>query len=342
MELRPLILKNVTAAPPLFAAPMAGVSHSALRRLISDFGGYGALFTEMLSGRALLHERVGETPFTKVRGQEGTVWFQLALSGHEDIPAVIDRLAAVSPAALDLNAGCPAPEMERVMAGASLFADAGRFTKTLTALRRCWPKALSVKCRLWKTETGWKDEFVKRLRIMEDCGADAVFVHPRFFNEKLKRRARWEFFPWICGQTRLPVIANGDIAAASDVDAVQNAGYFAGVKGLMIGRQAAVRPWIFREFSFGGGGACAALRPAVDYAGVWKRYFEYVNEDFPPEKAIGRLKEFTKYFSCNFFFGNELKRLSQGAPSLDSLYERAIGFLEANPRIVTRPGVSGI
>ena len=336
MDLPPLFLKDRAVSPPLFLAPMAGVTHSAFRRLVSDFGGHGALFTEMLSGRALLHEKIGETPFTKKRRQEGAVWFQLALSGNEDIPAIIDRLNVVSPAALDLNAGCPAPEMERAMAGASLFADAVRFKKVLTTLRQCWPGVLTVKCRLWKTEKGWKDEFVKRLRIIEDCGADAVFVHPRFFNEKLKRKARWEFFPWICRQTRLPVIANGDIAAASDLDAERNAACFAPVQGIMIGRQAVVRPWIFRELS-------ATLSPeTIDYAEVWKRYFEYVNEDFPPEKAIGRLKEFTKYYSCNFFFGHLLQRMSQGAASLDALYEKAMGFLSARPRVVTRPSVSGI
>jgi tRNA-dihydrouridine synthase len=331
---QPLTLKNITIDPPHFLAPMAGVTHSALRRLVSDFGGAGALFTEMLSGRALLHEKVGATPFTKKRAQEGIVWFQLALSGVEDIPAVVDRLAAVSPAALDLNAGCPAPEMEKTGAGVSLFADLRRFESVLKSLRKCWPGTLTVKCRLWKTDAAWKEEFVKRLRIMEDCGADAVFVHPRFFNEKLKRRARWEFFPWICGQTSLPVIANGDIATLADIQ--ENEAGFALVKGIMIGRQAVVRPWIFREILSG------ETPPIVDYAEVWKRYFDYVNEDFPPEKAIGRLKEFTKYFSCNFFFGHQLKSISQSAPSLEALFERAMAFLSAHPQTVERPSVSGI
>jgi tRNA-dihydrouridine synthase len=334
VDIPPLILKGRAVSPALFLAPMAGVTHSALRRLVSDFGGHGALFTEMLSGRALLHEKIGGTPFTRTRPQEGNVWFQLALSGDEDIPAVINRLKNVSPAALDLNAGCPAPEMEKFKTGVGLFEDAERLESVLTRLRENWNGILTIKCRLWKTENNWQNEFAKRLRIIEDCGVDAVFVHPRFFNEKLKRRARWEFFPWICSQTRLPVIANGDIASASDLD--ENVACFAPVKAIMIGRQAVVRPWLFRELS-------AGLAPeTIDYAEVWKRYFEYVNEDFPPEKAIGRLKEFTKYYSCNFFFGHLLQRASQGAPSLDELYERAMGFLTTRPRVVARPSVSGI
>jgi tRNA-dihydrouridine synthase B len=338
MTISPLTLATGVVSPPFFLAPMAGVTHSAFRRLVSDFGGHGALFTEMLSGRALLQEKIGHTPFTKKRLQEGNVWYQLALSGREDIPAVIDRLTTVSPFAIDLNAGCPAPEMEKTGTGAALFTDADRFSAVLRRLREHWGGILSVKCRLWKTDKGWKDEFVKRLRIIEDCGADAVFVHPRFFNEKLKRRARWELFPWICAQTRLPVIASGDVASWTDIE--QNAVSFAPVKGIMIGRQAVVRPWLFRDLAKGAVGG--AQPRAIDYAEVWKRYFEYVNEDFPPEKAIGRLKEFTKYYSCNFFFGHLLKSMSQGASSLDALFERAMGFLSAQPRVVARPSVSGI
>jgi tRNA-dihydrouridine synthase B len=334
MNMQPLGLRGLTVSPPLFLAPMAGVTHSAFRRLVSDFGGHGALFTEMLSGRAVLHENVGESPFTHKRLQEGKVWYQLALSGEEDIPAVVDRLLAVSPAALDLNAGCPAPEMERVGTGVALFSDLKRFASVLATLRKSWDGVLTVKCRLWKTDKDWKVEFLKRLRIIEDCGVDALFVHPRFFNEKLRRRARWEFFEWIAGQTKLPVIANGDIGAADDI--VRNADAFASVKGIMVGRQAAVRPWIFRGLTGD------ASPQTIDYAEVWGRLFNYVNEDFPPEKAIGRLKEFTKYYACNFFFGNQLTGIGQGASSLDMLYDKAMAFLSARPRVVARPSVSGI
>ena len=338
MNQRPLLLKNLAVSPPLFCAPMAGVSHSAFRRLVSDFGGFGALFTEMLLGKALLNENVGATPFTMRRGQEGTVFYQLALNGTEDIPAVVARLGAARPAAIDLNAGCPAPEMERQGAGVSLFEDEARFERTLRSLRRAWPGVLTVKCRLWKSENGWRPQFLRRLAIIEACGADAVTVHPRFFEEKLKRKARWDLFEWICLQTKLPVIANGDIADASDIEL--NAGAFAAVSGVMIGRQAAVRPWIFREFNarlFGG----PAAEP-VHYDAVWNKYYDYVNQDFSPERAIGRIKEFTKYYACNFFFGHQLRTGVQKAKTMQEVYDAAMGFLDKNPVTVGKPMVAGL
>ncbi len=334
-----LSLKNITVSPPLFSAPLAGVTHSAFRRLVSDFGGYGAMFTEMLSGKALLHEKVGESPFTKKRNSEGLVWYQLALNGTEDIEKGLEKLEQVGPAAIDLNAGCPAPEMEKIGTGVSLFADLDRLKTVVTRLRKAWSGVLTVKCRLWKNDQNWKQEFATRIKIIEDCGVDAVTVHPRFFDEKLKRKARWEFFPWVCEQTKMPVIANGDIRGPQDI--FENAEWFYGVSGIMIGRQAVVRPWMFNEF------APLFNMPEktvvnVDYAGIWQRYYEYVTEDFRPEKAIGRLKEFTKYYSCNFFFGQQLKSMAQSALTLETLHEKVTGFLKTNPRVAANPAVSGL
>ena len=98
-----ITLKTSTIKPALFLAPMTGITHSAFRRLVSQHGGYGALFTEMLSGPALLHEDLSTSPFTKTRECEGKVFYQLLLSGTEDIKAILDRISTTSPFGIDLN-----------------------------------------------------------------------------------------------------------------------------------------------------------------------------------------------------------------------------------------------
>jgi tRNA-dihydrouridine synthase len=311
---------------------MAGVTHSAFRRLVSDFGGHGALFTEMLSGRALLHEKIGATPFTIKRGQEGTVWYQLALSGKEDMHRIIDKLMTVSPAALDINAACPAPEVLPQGYGASLFRNAVRLMHVLKTMRGFWDGVLTVKCRIGDDNENWRETFRDRMKLFEDVGVDAVFVHPRFFNEKLKHRARWELFEWICGQTSLPVIANGDIDGAGAMNA--KSALFAPTRGVMIGRIAVVKPWIFRDFG--------KESLPIDYRAVWETFYAYVLEDFPKEKAIGRIKEFTKYFAQNFLFGHELASRVQSAQSLEILYARALAFLSSSPAVTRNPSVAGL
>ena len=101
-----------------------------------------------------------------------------------------------------------------------------------------------------------------------------------------------------------------------------------------IGRMAVVQPWIFAGI--------AAGKPAVDYRDIWRRYYTYVNEDFPPEKAIGRIKEFTTYFARNFFFGHDLYRAVLSSPTLDTARERAEAFLKAEPQLSREPSVAGI
>lgn len=102
----------------------------------------------------------------------------------------------------------------------------------------------------------------------------------------------------------------------------------------MIGRMAAVKPWIFCEFT--------AKAMAIDYVDVWNRFYEYTCEDFRPEKALGRIKEFTAYFARNFIYGHELFRRVQSAPDLAAIKNRASEFLEASPAVEKEPSVMGI
>lgn len=340
--LPPLILKHKQINVPLFAAPMAGITHSAFRRLVSDFGGYGAIFTEMLSGKALLHEQVGSTPFTRRRDSEGRVWYQLLLNGSENLEHIVDRIAGLDPFAIDLNGACPAPEIKRLAGGAALWADYDRLGRVVEKLRSLWNGILTVKCRLGDPRDDWRDHFLNRLRLLETLGIDAIIVHPRFSDEKLKRRARWELFPWIAEHTSLPVIANGDIVSAGDlnqritsVHQARDQGLIQPcIRGIMIGRAAVAMPWIFRQITDG--------PVEVDYLDVWSRYFEYVQDDFPPEKALGRCKEFTGYFARNFFFGHQLDTIARSSPNLDVLREKTVEFLSRHPKTVERISVSGL
>ncbi len=311
---------------------MAGVTHSAYRRLVADFRGYGALFTEMLSARAVCSENLMTSPFTKRRPVEGAVFYQVRFTGTENISQTIEKLSSLEPFGIDVNLGCPAPEIRKGGGGIELFNDRARLARVLESVRRRWKGILTVKCRLGKRSETWQENFADRLKIIGECGIDAITVHPRFSDEKLKRKARWDLFPWIVSQTKLPVIANGDIvdATAPALGLLESGG----CKGLMIGRMAVVKPWIFREFT--------GASEKVDYRDVWTRFYEYTLEDFRPEKAIGRIKEFTAYFSRNFIYGHELFRKVQSAPDLAALKSRAVDFLLASPAVEKEPSVMGI
>jgi tRNA-dihydrouridine synthase len=316
-----ITIKNNQISPPLFLAPMAGITHSAFRRLIADFGGYGALYTEMLSARSIPHDNIITSPFLKRRDHEGTVIYQLTLSGDEPVQPIIDVFNNIDVEYLDINLGCPAPLIKRQGAGKALFDNLNQLEKTLLLYREKWNKTLTVKCRLGDESEGWEERFCKRLELFEQCGIDAVCVHPRFSDDKLKRPARLKLFSWIRTLTKLPLIANGDIGPDECTTLLSSGD----VNGVMIGRLAIIKPWVFKYISSG--------PQNIDHKEVWERMVKYTLEDFPAEKAIYRIKEFSQWYAKNFFFGHEFFRRTQSAPDLQTLKQRALEFLNSGPAL---------
>ena len=331
-QLKPLTLRGVTFDPPLFCAPMANLTHSAWRRLMADYGGCGAVFSEMLSARMMLHEDVATSPWLKRRPGDGKIVYQLLVSDPGRLSTILERLAAIQPDGLDLNCACGAPLITQRGGGAYLADDPDRLRAILRVMRQGFAGPLTVKIRLGRERDGWWDRLVERIRLMEGEGVDAVILHPRFHEDKFRRRARHEVYGELAAVTRLPIIANGDISGLDYVTA--NAELFAPVSGLMVGRLAAAQPWLF--------GRWKNPTLAVDPAELANRLCGYLADDFTPDKAMRRLKVWVPYFACNYVFGHTLFKAVQQAPD----WERAVlclqSFLAANPERLDPISVSGL
>ena len=331
-QLAPLALRGVVFDPPLFCAPMAAVTHSAFRRLLSDFGGTGALFTEMLSARMILREDRERSPCLKRRPREGKLIYQLMVPDTVRLPDIIERLAQLRPDGLDLNAACDAYAAVRQGCGSALFEDAPRLREILRVMRRCFPGPLFVKIRLGRQSEGWRGRLEDRLRLMADEGVDAVTLHPRFFDEKFKRSARHALYGELARQARLPIIASGDLRGPEDLR--EHSAALAPVSGVMVGRMAAACPWVFARWRDPG--------LHVDHAEVWRRLCGYIAEDFAPAPALARLKVIAPYFARNFLFGHTFFKAVNSAPDLAAARRRSEDFLSAGPALVREVSVGGI
>src|SRR5512144_1665508 len=98
-------IRNLRIDPPLLLAPMAGLTHSALRRIMISFGGVGLLSTEMLSAKILPTENPYISPYLIRTGVESPLSYQLLTSTGKDIGRAIDSLHAFKADAVDLNMG---------------------------------------------------------------------------------------------------------------------------------------------------------------------------------------------------------------------------------------------
>lgn len=328
----PLTLRGVVFSPPLFCAPMAGITHSAFRRLVAEYGGYGALWTEMICARNILHEDIVRSPWLKRRPQEGKVIYQLLVVKADRLDEILDRLSVLQPDGVDLNIACPAPSIRRQRGGAHLFEDAERLRDIVRVMRRHVTGPLTVKTRLGRETPEWRERLRERLRLLEDEGVDALTIHPRFAEEKFKRTARHTLLAELAAATRLPIIANGDITGPDFVR--DHAAQLAPAAGLMVGRMAAAQPWCFAKWR--------QPELAVDFLAVWQRLCAYIIEDFPANEALSRIKIVAPYFARNFLFGHTFFTKVQSSSDLATLQARATEFLSQSPDPATHVTLAGI
>lgn len=313
--------------PALFLAPLAGLTHSPFRRLLADFGGYSALYSEMLSGRALFGENFEHSTYIHRREEEGRVVYQLQLNDSDPVEDIVTILVnRCDPWAIDLNLGCPAPSARKRRTGARLFQEEQEVRAILRRIRSVWSGPLSVKFRLGSRKMReYEEHFFRMIDLFGEFDLSWYTLHPRFAEDELRRGPYYSWFPKITGRSTIPLIGNGDIIRASQLDLPQ----FESLSGVMIGRAAICRPWIFREI------ADPDFDPRqLNYQEIWNRLFSYVSEEFRPERAIGRMKQFTTYYGQNFKFGHTLYSSMINVKSLDEIYSAANRFLETEPETV--------
>ncbi|NOY22464.1 MAG: tRNA-dihydrouridine synthase family protein [Acidobacteria bacterium] len=298
---------NIQINPPLVLAPMAGISHLPFRRLIRKYGAPGLFFTEMLSARALPGEQFDWPGFVQCDEEEHPISYQIFASDPRDAEAATQKLCQGPVDIVDLNLSCPAPEIaKKRKAGAHLLNDLDMISRILRAMKSVSTVPVTAKIRLGKTaDRGFLAELAA---VFTENEVAAVTIHPRVTGEKLKRVSRWEYIGYMKEMMTVPVIGNGDVKTREDCLRMFSE---TGCDGVMIGRAAVQKPWIFSTINREG----ADITPEF----LQKCYLEavrLVSDYFEEPRFLGRIKEFTWYFSKNMKFGHHFASLIQNADSL--------------------------
>ncbi len=317
-------LRGLRIDPPLLLAPMAGLTHSALRQILSGFGGVGLLSTEMLSAKRLPSENPGISPFLIRATIEKPLSYQLLISTNRELAPAINALHKFQADAIDLNMGCTAPSVGRLGAGFALMEQPENVHRIVVEARKSTLLPLTAKIRLGVelNEKKLKDFCF----MLEDEGIDMLSVHARLKRESFARRPRWEWIARVKEWLRIPVIANGGIFSVQDAQDCLNV---SGADGLMLGRGAVIKPWLFAEIARDLYG-CKIAEPSVSLPVVYGNFIDLLNDLFRPEYRLGRLKEFTYYFARNYQFGHQLASKVQNSKSVDEARQMAKTFFENN------------
>ena len=230
-----------TLPNPLIVAPMAGVTDRPFRQLCRRLGAGLAVSEMVIADRKLWHTRKSRTRLNH-QGEPEPRSVQIAGGDPDMLADAARQNAEFGAQIIDINMGCPAKKVCNKAAGSALMKDEPLVRAILEAV----VKAVDIPVTL-KMRTGWDHDHRNApviARMAEDAGVQALAIHGRTRADKYHGDAEYDTIAEVKSQVRIPVFANGDITTPEKAKQVLA---HTGADGLLIGRGAQGRPWIFRE-----------------------------------------------------------------------------------------------
>lgn len=236
-----MLIGNHHLTNNLVLAPMAGVTDRPFRQLCRKLGA-GLAVSEMVTSDASLYASRKTLRRLDHTGELAPISVQI-VGNHPGRMAQAAQINAEHGAhIIDINMGCPKKKVCKVAAGSALLQDESLVGDILGAVVRAVDIPVTLKIR-----TGWDTDNrngVQIARIAEDAGVQALSIHGRTRNCGFSGNAEYDTIAAIKQAVSIPVIANGDIDSPQKARQVLQ---HTDADGLMIGRAAQGRPWIFRE-----------------------------------------------------------------------------------------------
>lgn len=236
-----LRIGNVNLDPPLFLAPMAGVTDPPFRTVARSLGCAFA-FTEMISANALAYGSKASFDMLASTAEDRPLGTQIVGCDPEIVRKAADLVAPYAFDILDFNAGCPVHKVVSKGEGAELLREPEKLQQLLEIVVRKSAVPVTVKIR-----SGWDESSVNAVetaRRAQDAGVSAVFVHGRTRAQGYRGNVDYTILRKVKESVSIPMIACGDALTAPLIKRLFDE---TGCDGVSVARGALGNPWIFRQ-----------------------------------------------------------------------------------------------
>ena len=236
MKIRDLVFEH-----GIFLAPMAGVTDRAFRAVCAECGAE-CVTTEMISAKGVCYGDRKTEKLASLANDKRPAGIQIFGSEPDFLARAAYRLMEYAPDFFDINMGCPVRKVVSCGDGSALMKTPSKCEELVKAVRNAVSVPVTVKLR-----AGFDAEHINAPEVAAYCesgGADAVTVHGRTREMMYSGKADREVIAAVKRRVKIPVVANGDITCGSDaLEMLADTG----CDGVMIGRGALGRPFVFAE-----------------------------------------------------------------------------------------------
>lgn len=295
---------NVKINNNIVLAPMAGISNSAFRKIVKEFG-CGLVYAEMVSDKAICYNNQKTIDMLYMTDFERPIAQQIFGSDKDSFVTSAKYIEkTMKPDIIDINMGCPVPKVAlRAQAGAALLKSPDKIFDIVKNVVDSINVPVTVKIR-----SGWDKNSINAVevaKIIEKAGAKAICIHPRTRTQGYSGKADWNIIKLVKEAVTIPVIGNGDVTTPelalqmlkeTKCDAV------------MIGRGVLGNPWLISQSIELINGNTNYYKPtAIDKINMCLKHLNYLQELKSEKQAVLEIRSHVAWYLKGIDKSNEIK-----------------------------------